>query len=737
MTEKNLEKLNGSVDEIIYFNSENGYIVFDLNCENEIIAVVGELGDISEGESLELYGEYIYSQKYGRQFKAISCTRTLPTTLPEIRKYLGSGIIKGLGPALAKKIVEKFGSDSLDIIENDPLSLSDINGITSDKALKISEEYRRLSGMKNVVEYLQQFNISPAVAAEVWKKYEASAIAFIKENPFILCDGELGVDFGRADAIALKEGISGENINRIIAALTYVLRDNANNGHTCMPAKRLVEEAREFLQISEEYISEGLGEAINSKQLKHIKTPERHFVYLPEYYKAEKYIAQRIAQMLKDSTAEIKDLSEEIKGIEFTENIKYEEKQKAAISGCICNRLFILTGGPGTGKTTTLNGVIQLMKKKKKSLLLAAPTGRAAKRMSELTGEPARTIHRLLEVDASVTDRLSFKRNEKNTLKADVIIIDEMSMVDTLLFEALLRATKPTASLIMVGDSHQLPSVGAGNVLKDLMAIGEIPTVELTEIFRQAAESLIVTNAHKIVKGEYPELDDRKSDFFFMECRDETKIPALIVQLTRERLPKAYGFSPLEDIQILTPTRIGCAGTKGLNQDLQLALNPPSKDKGEIKVFDNVFRVGDKVMQIKNDYDVEWAKGGEHGLGVFNGDIGFIESLDKHSGNAVVNFDGRRAEYTPEMLRKLDLAYAVTIHKSQGSEYKAVILPLTSVYNLMYRNLLYTGVTRAKNILIMIGTRNQVEEMVNNDRRTLRFSCLRSLLRYYIIKNSR
>ncbi len=411
-------------------------------------------------------------------------------------------------------------------------------------------------------------------------------------------------------------------------------------------------------------------------------------------------------------------------------DIEFETLQKAAINGCLGNRLFILTGGPGTGKTTTLNGVIQLLKKHKKSISLAAPTGRAAKRMSEVTGENARTIHRLLEVDCTDKERLSFKRNEKNPLRADVIIVDEMSMVDVLLFEALLRALKPSASLIMVGDSNQLPSVGAGNVLRDLISGGEIPKVELTEIFRQASESLIVTNAHRIVNGEYPLLDDRKKDFFFMPCENERDIPRLVIELAKKRLPNTYGYSPLEDIQILTPTRMGCAGTKELNRDLQLALNPPSKGKSEIKVFETVFREGDKVMQIKNDYDIEWKKDAEYGRGVFNGDIGYIEELDKHSGNLTVNYDGRKALYTPDLLKKLDLAYAVTVHKSQGSEYNAVIMPLTSISrNLQYRNLLYTGVTRAKNILILIGTKKQVREMVDNDRRTLRYSCIRALLR--------
>ncbi len=737
MEEENIEKLEGSVEDVVFKNSETGFIIFVLDCNGQEITAKGELGDISEGERLELYGNYETSAKYGRQFRAVSCTRMLPTTPAEIRKYLSSGIIKGVGISLAKKIVDAYGEDTLNVIENDPLRLAELKGVTDDKALYISAEYRKLSGMKQVVEFLQQYGIGPMAATEVWKKYEASSIPFIKDNPYILCDDEIGVDFDTADQIAYNEGIKVNDVNRIIAALIYILRENANEGHTCLPLDRTVDMAEEILELEENDIHRGIDEALNAGQVEILRFKEKSFIYLKEYYKAEAYITDRLSLMLRTSAPEIKDMSEEIAGVEFTENIRYETLQKAAINGCMANKVFILTGGPGTGKTTTLNGIIRLMKKKKKIISLTAPTGRAAKRISEVTGQNAYTIHRLLEVDFTVKDKLTFKKNEKNPLKADVVIVDEMSMVDVLLFEALLRALKPSASLIMVGDSHQLPSVGAGNVLRDLIKSEEIPMVELTEIFRQAAESLIVTNAHKIVKGERPNLNDRSGDFFFMENFFEPEAPKLIISLAKTRLPKAYGYSALEDIQILTPTRLGCVGTKELNRDLQLALNPPSKDKSEVKVFDSIFRTGDKVMQTKNDYEIEWQKGAEYGRGIFNGDIGFIEEMDKYSGDVIVNFDGKRATYSPDMLKKLDLAYAITIHKSQGSEYKAVIMPLTSISkNLQYRNLLYTGVTRAKNTLIIIGTKDQVYTMVDNDKRTLRYSCLRPLLKLKMKKKS-
>ena len=726
---ENLEQLRGTVDEVVFKNSENGYIVISLDCDGELVSVNGELGDIVEGEKLELYGSYVNSVKYGRQFRAQSCRRMLPETPSEIRKYIGSGIIKGVGPALAKKLVDAFGTQTLDVIENDPLRLSEIKGVTSDRALYISAEFRRLSGVKNVIEFLQKYDISPAVAMQVWRRFDVSSISTVKENPYILCDEEIGVDFEQADAIRADLGIDSKSLSRVVAGIIYVLRENSFSGHTCLPADRLEECACQFLGIDDVLFYDGISSGLEKNLLKALEIAQKQYIYLTEYYVAEKYIAKKLAEMMKLSPPNLKDYSDEIEGVEFTENITYETLQKAAINGCLGNKVFILTGGPGTGKTTTLNGVIRLFKSKKKVLALCAPTGRAAKRMSDLTGEEAKTIHRLLEVDFSKTDRLAFKRNERNPLRADVIIVDEMSMVDALLFESLLRAIKQGASLIMVGDSNQLPSVGAGNILRDIISSGEIPSVELKEIFRQAAESLIITNAHRIVKGELPELDERKNDFFFMECDNEDDIPRLIISLAKTRLPNTYGYSPIDDIQILTPTRIGSVGTRELNSALQLALNPPDRNKREIRFFDVIYLVGDKVMQIQNNHDIEWQRGGEYGRGVFNGDIGIITDIDRYSGNLTVNFDGRIAAITPDMLKKLDHAYAVTIHKSQGSEYNVVILPLTSVSrNLLYRNLLYTGVTRAKNILILIGKRSQVKLMVENNRKMLRYSCVKPLL---------
>ena len=722
-------ELSGSVEDVIYKNADNGYTVINLGCDEGLIAVVGNLGDVNEGERLSLRGGWITSPKYGRQFKAAMCERSMPETESEISAYLGSGVIKGLGPAIAKKIVKQFGTEALDIIDNDCMQLTVIKGITSDKALYISNEYHKITGVNEVIKFLGEYNFGPAHAISVWSAFEHDSIKQIKTNPYILCTSGIDIDFRSVDRMAADLGFDAENSDRVRAGIVYVLHENANAGHTCLPTEKLRESVCDNLGIERRQFESCLDDCEEKDWVVRITLGKREFVYLPEYYLAETYIAKKLAFMLRTSAQYEKDYSDEIRGVEFSENIQYEDLQRAAISACLTGSVFILTGGPGTGKTTTLNGVIKILKAQKKRILLCAPTGRAAKRMSDLTGEPARTIHRLLEVDFTAKGELKFKRNETNPLPADVVIADEMSMVDALLMCSLVRAIKPTSKFIMVGDSNQLPSVGAGNVLKDLIASHYIPSVELKEIFRQAAQSLIVTNAHRIVNGEFPVLDDRQNDFFFMNKSLESDIAELVIQLAKQRLPDTYGFSPIDDIQVLCPTKMGMAGTKELNKQLQSALNPPSQNKAELKFFDVIFRTGDKVMQTKNDYDVLWTKNNEKGSGIFNGDIGIIRSVDRFSQNVTIDFEGRVAIYTSEMLRRLEHAYAITIHKSQGSEYDAVIIPITAfTHNLLYRNLLYTGVTRAKKMIIVIGTRELVKTMVDNNRKMLRYSLLRPLL---------
>ena len=722
-------ELSGSVEDVIYKNADNGYTVINLGCDEGLIAVVGNLGDVNEGERLSLRGGWITSPKYGRQFKAAMCERSMPETESEISAYLGSGVIKGLGPAIAKKIVKQFGTEALDIIDNDCMQLTVIKGITSDKALYISNEYHKITGVNEVIKFLSEYNFGPAHAISVWSAFEHDSIKQIKTNPYILCTSGIDIDFRSVDRMAADLGFDAENSDRVRAGIVYVLHENANAGHTCLPTEKLRESVCDNLGIERRQFESCLDDCEEKDWVVRITLGKREFVYLPEYYLAETYIAKKLAFMLRTSAQYEKDYSDEIRGVEFSENIQYEDLQRAAISACLTGSVFILTGGPGTGKTTTLNGVIKILKAQKKRILLCAPTGRAAKRMSDLTGEPARTIHRLLEVDFNAKGELKFKRNETNPLPADVVIADEMSMVDALLMCSLVRAIKPTSKFIMVGDSNQLPSVGAGNVLKDLIASHYIPSVELKEIFRQAAQSLIVTNAHRIVNGEFPVLDDRQNDFFFMNKSLESDIAGLVIQLAKQRLPDTYGFSPIDDIQVLCPTKMGMAGTKELNKQLQSALNPPSQNKAELKFFDVIFRTGDKVMQTKNDYDVLWTKNNEKGSGIFNGDIGIIRSVDRFSQNVTIDFEGRVAIYTSEMLRRLEHAYAITIHKSQGSEYDAVIIPITAfTHNLLYRNLLYTGVTRAKKMIIVIGTKELVKTMVDNNRKMLRYSLLRPLL---------
>ena len=722
-------ELSGSVEDVIYKNADNGYTVINLGCDEGLIAVVGNLGDVNEGERLSLRGGWITSPKYGRQFKAAMCERSMPETESEISAYLGSGVIKGLGPAIAKKIVKQFGTEALDIIDNDCMQLTAIRGITSDKALYISNEYHKITGVNEVIKFLGEYNFGPAHAISVWSAFEHDSIKQIKTNPYILCTSGIDIDFRSVDRMAADLGFDAENSDRVRAGIVYVLHENANAGHTCLPTEKLRESVCDNLGIERRQFESCLDDCEEKDWVVRITLGKREFVYLPEYYLAETYIAKKLAFMLRTSAQYEKDYSDEIRGVEFSENIQYEDLQRAAISACLTGSVFILTGGPGTGKTTTLNGVIKILKAQKKRILLCAPTGRAAKRMSDLTGEPARTIHRLLEVDFTAKGELKFKRNETNPLPADVVIADEMSMVDALLMCSLVRAIKPTSKFIMVGDSNQLPSVGAGNVLKDLIASHYIPSVELKEIFRQAAQSLIVTNAHRIVNGEFPVLDDRQNDFFFMNKSLESDIAGLVIQLAKQRLPDTYGFSPIDDIQVLCPTKMGMAGTKELNKQLQSALNPPSQNKAELKFFDVIFRTGDKVMQTKNDYDVLWTKNNEKGSGIFNGDIGIIRSVDRFSQNVTIDFEGRVAIYTSEMLRRLEHAYAITIHKSQGSEYDAVIIPITAfTHNLLYRNLLYTGVTRAKKMIIVIGTKELVKTMVDNNRKMLRYSLLRPLL---------
>ena len=727
--EKKYIKLKGIVESVTYCNTENGYIVLDIDTNGDLVTVVGELGSIEEGEELLLSGEYITHPKFGVQFKALFCERTMPATSSAILKYLSSGVIKGIGPTLAKRMVDQFGDDTLDIIEHEPDVLVKVKGITQKKAEEIGMEFKRIFGIRTLMIFLSQFRVLPSIAVGAWKRWGQYAIDIIRENPYELCGAGIELDFEKAETVAAELGIPADNESRIKAGIVHVLAINVYNGHTCLPYDRLKPTVINLLNISEEKFNSVLESECLEDNLVLYKKNERDFVFLKDYYIAESYISTRLSTMndfFKDSEYDYNKL---IDIEEKTKDIVYAELQRKAISLALSQGFIIMTGGPGTGKTTTLKAIISLYEQRGMKVMIAAPTGKAAKRISDLTGYDAKTIHRMLEVVFDNTGKTKFKHNEKDPISCDVMIIDEMSMVDTLLFESLLRALKLSCRLIMVGDSDQLPSVGAGNVLKDMIDSNKLTVVHLTEIFRQAQLSCIITNAHKIVHGENPDLTKTDNDFFFMQRLDHENVSATVVELYKERLPKAYGYTPLEDIQILCPSRKGPIGVVEMNKLIQQSINPAKPKKNEVKSMFYTFRENDKVMQIKNNYDIIWSRDGETNSGIFNGDIGTIIKVTKQENTILIDFEGRLCEYTFDMLDQLELAYAITVHKSQGSEFNAVILPLLGGYEkLCYRNLLYTAVTRAKRLLIIVGTSRAVYQMVANNRRTLRYTCLKDLL---------
>ena len=722
--------IEGAVETVLFRNESNGYAVLDLDAGGELITVVGSLGEVEEGEILILEGSYETHRKFGTQFHAEYCERKLPDTVVNIEKYLASGAIKGIGPALAKRIVNVFGAATLDIIENAPYRLSEVRGISQKKCDEIADEARKLFSLRLIMSFLSQYEIKSSYAMKVYRKFSTDAMELIKNDPYILCGDRIELEFEKADSIAHDLRIPKNDNKRVIAGMQYILRANAANGHSCLPLSVLLKLATPALDISEQDFYSSYNAALDDNNLFEYIKNDREYVYLPDYYYAEQFLADRIHVLRDFSSPEDFNYDSMIDIEEEEHGISYETLQRQAITTALSRGLMVLTGGPGTGKTTTLNAIISIFEKMGNRVLLAAPTGRAAKRMSDLTGYEAKTIHRLLEVVYDMGDTPIFAHNENNPLDCDVLVIDEMSMVDSILFEKLLRAVRLGCKLIMVGDFHQLPSVGAGNLLEDIIHSQAVPVVELTEIFRQARKSCIITNAHKIVSGEYPDLSRTDSDFFFMRRDDYEKALDLIVDLTRRRLPNAYGYSPTEDIQIITPSRKGTVGTIELNKLLQAKLNPPEKDKREYRGFVYTYRVGDKVMQTRNNYDIVWSRGSEQGAGIFNGDIGKIISIDLAAQSAKVDFDGREASYPFDILPQLELAYAITVHKSQGCEFEAVIMPVMGGFEkLSYRNLLYTAVTRAKKLLILVGSEEKIHKMVDNDRRTRRYTCLREMLK--------
>ena len=728
MEEQQLDQLEGTIEDIIFENSDSGYVVFELSGGGTLTVVCGTLGELHVGQSVVCRGRYETHATYGRQFHATECITDMPRDLDAVYAFLASRSLPYVGPATAQKIIEKFGTASLDVIANEPARLTEIKGISADKADRIQQEFKRMFGMRELIAYLAQFEIGPRRAMEVFRTFGPGAAQAIAANPYLLCGEPLQLDFRHADSIAQYYQMEGDCAQRLEAALLRTLRHNAGNGHTCLPRERLVATASAFIHQPPEKLTAALENCLESGELASCSWNGGDYIYLPDLLGAEKAIAARLAFLVRRDKQAARHIDRDIQVLELTQGFAYAPEQREAIRRAVTENCLVLTGGPGTGKTTTVNAILNILESQAERVALCAPTGRAAKRLSELTGRKASTIHRLLEVDYS-GGQVSFIHNEKNLLKCDVVILDEMSMVDVQLFQSLLAALRPNCRIIMVGDADQLPSVGPGNILGEVIRSGKVPTVCLKRIFRQAKRSLIVENAHNIVSGRPLQKGGREDDFFFLEADGEA-CQKLICDLVTTRLPRSYGFDPIRDIQVLCPTKMGPCGTQALNSLLQDLLNPPAPGKPQLQSASRVFRVGDKVMQVRNNYEIVWHRdGGEQGVGAYNGDIGIVESINTRDRSMVVRMDDRKLIYPAENLSELETAYAITIHKSQGSEFAAVVLPAAQVPpRLCYRNLFYTGVTRARKLCVVTGRRDTVAAMMANVRQNLRYSGLAALL---------
>lgn len=729
MQDNELMELTATVETIIYRNEQNGYTVIELDDEDETTAV-GTMPDVNVGEKVKLIGTFKPHASYGMQLSVSTYEKTMPEDIAGILSYLSSGSIKGIGPSTASTLVSEFGADTLKVLENEPERVAKIKGISVKKAEDISRQLKENTGIRELMLYLSRYDISPSSAVKIFRAFGSKAVSEIERNPYSLVGGELGISFDKADGIARSLGIERDEKIRIRAGLAFVLSHNYQNGHTCLPRERLTATTAQFLEVEEAGVEYALEEMTADNSLIRYEADNKELIFTVDMFNSESYIAARLKMMMRFPAVRIEDIDKHIKAIEEYNNIEYASMQKEAITQALSRGLLVLTGGPGTGKTTTLNAIIKILKDKGQKVLLCAPTGRAARRMSEVTGDEAKTIHRLLEVAWNKNDIPEFKRNEKNMLKCDALIIDEVSMVDAKLFESVMKALPLGCRLILVGDSHQLPSVGAGNILDDLIASESVPVVQLTEIFRQSMESLIVTNAHKIVHGELPELKVKDKDFFFLHSENKEIINRTVIELCTKRLPAAYGYDTYKDIQILAPGRKGGLGVTELNTRLQSVINPKNSEKNELTVGKRILREGDKVMQIRNNYDLLWVKDdGETGDGIFNGEIGIIETINKRARIIKVRFEDKVASYDFDFAVDLDLSYATTVHKSQGNEFEAVIMPLLSgAPMLLYRNLLYTAVTRAKKLMIIVGSDTIIEKMVKNNRKNKRYSGLKFFL---------
>ncbi|MBQ3227716.1 MAG: ATP-dependent RecD-like DNA helicase [Clostridia bacterium] len=727
-------ELKGTVEGILYRNDDNGYIVATvISDEDELVNIVGIMPDVDEGDRITAHGKWENNARYGKQYRVIEYIVEMPTEAADIERYLASGAIKGIRAKTARRIVAEFGEDTVDVIENHPDWLSRIPGISPKRALEISEEFKSKSDMRATVAFFREY-FGPATTMKIYSCFGKHSVSIAKDNPYRLCEEVRGIGFDKADAMAQKLGLSSDSPDRIGAGIVYILTFNAaQNGHTCLPREKLVEAAASLLGVDAAAVSSETDKLITKGRLFSETVGEDTYIYESLQYKNERYIAEKLWRLKRSSAPlDFKDIEAFVRKEEVQNRIEYADEQKKAIFNAMTSGVLVLTGGPGTGKTTVVTAIINIYESLGLEVALAAPTGRAAKRMTEATGREAKTVHRLLEVDFGDGDRSSkrddsaplvFKRGENNYLDEDAIIIDEASMLDTVLTASLLKAVRPGARIVFIGDADQLPSVGAGNVLCDILDSGVLPSVRLSKIFRQAEESLIVTNAHAINRGEMPRLDVKDRDFFFMPRESDAQIASTVASLCAERLPRAYGDP--EGIQVISPTRRGNSGTDKLNSVLQAAINPPARGKKEHKFRDTVFRTGDRVMQVRNNYELEWTRYGKLGMGIFNGDIGKIKDINPVEKYIEIDFDSREVFYEFTDLEDLELAYCVTVHKSQGSEYPTVVLPLGSVPPMLCtRNLLYTAVTRAQKRVIVVGFESTIETMVGGLRSALRYTGL-------------
>ena len=728
--EQELEILQGAVSAVVYQNYENGYAVLRLNLGGgQTVTVVGTIPLPAVGERLMVTGKWSTHSNYGRQFEAEFLERLMPQTSVEILNYLSSRVIKGIGPRTASRIVEMFGEQTLAVMEREPERLSEVPGISREKARKIGEEFKLHVGIRQIMEFFALHHLSAELAVQVYKRYGDSTMELLYDDPYLLMDEELNASFGAVDQFAISLGVAGDDPRRVEAGTLFELSYNLTGGHCFLPEEKLIAATARLLQLeSDEPVKMGIARLLEADRLVRERLAGITVIYLPELHEAETECTRMLLDFAGHSFPEPRGLDRQIQAIAKESGIEYSGEQTQAIREAATSGLLLITGGPGTGKTTILRGILELLGQNQLRCLLAAPTGRAAKRLTEVTGEDASTIHRLLEAGIDpATGKMFFARDAENPLKCDAVIVDEMSMVDVSLLYSLLQAIPTGKRLILVGDPDQLPPVGPGFPFGDMLRSGSLPTVRLTEIFRQAQKSLIVMNAHRVNQGEMPDLKCVSSDFFFMRRTSEEAVCTLIRDLCATRLPQKMGI-PTDQIQVLSPTRKGAVGTVNLNRLLQAALNPQSPDKKERSYGDYQFREGDRVMQIRNNYDILWKKadGSAVGAGIFNGDVGRIQTIDPASETLTVLFDDRLAEYDFTQLGELEPAYAMTVHKSQGSEYRAVILTAWngSPY-LLSRSILYTAITRARELLIIVGREETVGVMVENARKNRRYSGLK------------